>query len=270
MVEQMRDIIHDVSLAPIEAPREGLHRRSRRGARPAGRANALLKTLEEPPARRRCSSCWPTSSTRCSRRSRRAARSCASRPSRRRRRSRCSRERAGVGRGRGARGARGGGRRRAARARLPALAGAARDARRRARRAARTCRSWTARDVLRGGTRTLLATVKAPLDELKAAQEAELRERIEFLGRKAGSPKPIEDRHKRELTAREREGVGEVLNVAESWLRDCLTRPAGAASLSRTATRPTHGRGRARHRAAALARALRGRVARRGGASRIM
>jgi DNA polymerase-3 subunit delta' len=86
-----------------------------------------------------------------------------------------------------------------------------------------------AHDVMRSA-RTLLATVKAPLEELKALHSAELKERAEFLGVKA-STKPIEERQKRELTAREREGVNEVLNVAESWLRDCLTLSVAAGEL---------------------------------------
>ena len=68
--------------------------------------------------------------------------------------------------------------------------------------------------------RELLAAVKAPLEEVKAVQVTETEERSDFLGR--GASKSLDERHKRELTAREREGVGEVLNVAESWLRDCL------------------------------------------------
>jgi DNA polymerase-3 subunit delta' len=77
--------------------------------------------------------------------------------------------------------------------------------------------------------RELLAAVKAPLDEVKTAQAAELAERSEYLGR--GAVKQLEERQKRELTAREREGVAEVLNVAESWLRDCLVISQGVEDL---------------------------------------
>ncbi len=73
--------------------------------------------------------------------------------------------------------------------------------------------------------RELLVAVKAPLEEVKAVQSTEAAERSDFLGR--GASKALEERHKRELTAREREGVGEVLNVAESWLRDCLVLAQG-------------------------------------------
>lgn len=75
----------------------------------------------------------------------------------------------------------------------------------------------------------LLSAVKAPLEEVKAAQGAESAARADFLGR--GASKALEERHKRELTAREREGVGEVLNVAESWLRDCLVLSQGIDDL---------------------------------------
>lgn len=76
----------------------------------------------------------------------------------------------------------------------------------------------------------LLTAVKAPLDEVKTVQAAELAERSGFMGK--GSTRAVEERHKRELTAREREGVAEVLNVAESWLRDCLTLSQGVGDLA--------------------------------------
>jgi DNA polymerase-3 subunit delta' len=75
--------------------------------------------------------------------------------------------------------------------------------------------------------RTLLGAVKAPLDEVKSTQGDEIEEYRSLLGKKV-STKPLEDRHKRELTAREREGVGEILGVAQSWLRDCLAVSQGA------------------------------------------
>jgi DNA polymerase-3 subunit delta' len=75
----------------------------------------------------------------------------------------------------------------------------------------------------------LLTAVKAPLEDVKVAQAAQALERADFLGR--GGGKALEDRHKRELTAREREGIAEVLNVAESWLRDCLVLSQGVDEL---------------------------------------
>ena len=76
----------------------------------------------------------------------------------------------------------------------------------------------------------LLAAVKAPLAEVKTIQAAEVAERVEVFGR--SGTKALEERHKRELTAREREGIGEVLNVAESWLRDCLVVSQGVGDLA--------------------------------------
>lgn len=77
--------------------------------------------------------------------------------------------------------------------------------------------------------RRLLEAVKAPLEQVKSDQAAESAKQAEFLG-KSGT-KALEERHKRELTAREREGVAEVLNVAESWLRDCLVMSQGLPDL---------------------------------------
>jgi DNA polymerase-3 subunit delta' len=75
--------------------------------------------------------------------------------------------------------------------------------------------------------KSLMVAVRAPLDDLREAQEEELAQRKELLGPSGGSTKPIENKHKRELTAREREGLVEVLNVTESWLRDCLAMSRG-------------------------------------------
>lgn len=74
-------------------------------------------------------------------------------------------------------------------------------------------------DVLKA-SKDLLTLVNAPLEEVKIAQAAEVKEREEIFGKSKG--KALEIRHKRELTARERESVGEVLSITESWLRDCL------------------------------------------------
>jgi DNA polymerase-3 subunit delta' len=78
-------------------------------------------------------------------------------------------------------------------------------------------------------SRDILAAVKAPLEEIKLMQAEEVREREEFLGSSAN--KALQERHKRQLTAREREAVGEILNIAESWLRDCLVLSQGVGTL---------------------------------------
>jgi DNA polymerase-3 subunit delta' len=82
------------------------------------------------------------------------------------------------------------------------------------------------RDVL-VSARELLKAVRAPLEDVKVRQESEMRERVEFMGRQA-QVKDVEARNKRELTSRERESVGELMAVAESWLRDALASSVGA------------------------------------------
>ena len=77
--------------------------------------------------------------------------------------------------------------------------------------------------------RELLVDVRAPLDELKAAQSDEMVEAREYLAR--GAVSELEKRQKRQLTVREREGVIEILGVTESWLRDCLVMAKGLPEL---------------------------------------
>lgn len=74
-------------------------------------------------------------------------------------------------------------------------------------------------DVLKAA-RELLTAVRAPLEETKGAQADEAEAAREYLSK--GLTKRIEQRHKRELTAAERDGIAEILSVTESWLRDCL------------------------------------------------
>jgi DNA polymerase-3 subunit delta' len=86
------------------------------------------------------------------------------------------------------------------------------------------------RDVL-VSARDLLREVRAPLDELKERHVVELREREEFMGRQSRT-KEVEQRQKRELTARERQAVLEIVAVAESWFRDVLAVSAGAGGVA--------------------------------------
>jgi DNA polymerase-3 subunit delta' len=83
-------------------------------------------------------------------------------------------------------------------------------------------------DVL-SAARELLTEVRAPLDELKALHSDAMTEAREYLAR--GAVTELEKRQKRELTAREREGVIEILSVTESWLRDCLVLTKGLTEL---------------------------------------
>ena len=87
-----------------------------------------------------------------------------------------------------------------------------------------------AADVLAAATE-LLAAAKVPLEDVRESQEAESRSRADFLGKDAKN-KAVDDRNKRELTAREREGLLEVLLVVESWLRDCLVLSQGLPALA--------------------------------------
>ncbi|MBC7266841.1 MAG: DNA polymerase III subunit delta' [Coriobacteriia bacterium] len=82
--------------------------------------------------------------------------------------------------------------------------------------------------------RDLLAAVRAPLEDVKATQAAELAERREFFGKDA-SVKPLEERHKRELTAREREAIDLLLGAAASWIRDALVVGSGREDLAANA-----------------------------------
>lgn len=77
--------------------------------------------------------------------------------------------------------------------------------------------------------RDLLAEVRGPVEEAKNAQAAELEQAREFLSK--GAVSEVEKRQKRELTAREREGVAELMSVTSSWLRDCLVMARGASDL---------------------------------------
>lgn len=75
-------------------------------------------------------------------------------------------------------------------------------------------------DIL-AAAKELLAAVRAPLAEVKSTQQAVLDQNADYLSR--GALKQLEDRHKRELNARERSGIMEVLAAARSLLRDVLT-----------------------------------------------
>ena len=80
-------------------------------------------------------------------------------------------------------------------------------------------------DILRAAKEIVLA-VKAPLDEVKEVQQAVLDQNADYLSR--GALKQLEDRHKRELSARERSGMMEVLASARLLLRDVELRLLGA------------------------------------------
>lgn len=77
--------------------------------------------------------------------------------------------------------------------------------------------------------RTLVEKSKAPLDEVRAAQEAELAENADFLAKSA--IRQIEARNKRQLSAKTAEYLRQTTAVIGSWLRDVLAVCAGTPEL---------------------------------------
>jgi DNA polymerase III subunit delta' len=228
LVEQIRDdLTPDMWLAPVEAPAK-VYIIERADALGEAAASAFLKTLEEPPPKVTIilltddfDSLLPTIVSRCQ-----VVRFAAVPPARA---AALLAERTGVGED-------------DALAALAASAGvvpraleylrtpARREARERLLGVLRDLPVMDGRDVL-VSARDLLRAVRAPLDELKERQQVDLKERVEFMGRSAGSMKELELRNKREVTATEREGIGELLNVTESWLRDALATAEGAGQM---------------------------------------
>ena len=228
LVPQVREIIHDTNLAPIEGALKVYIVEDADAFNDAS-ANALLKTLEEPPEdvvivllAHSLDAMLPTIASRCQIvRFRRLPPDLAVH---------LLAEQTGADRDE-------------AMAALAAAGGVVTRARdfleSPLRRDARTLILRTLKDLVvmddldvLDAARELLTAVRAPLDDMKATQKTELVEREEFLGKSASKvTKDLEDRHKRELTAKEREGISEVLNVAESWLRDCLAISQGVGDL---------------------------------------
>ena len=103
------------------------------------------------------------------------------------------------------------------------------EARQQARRAALDCidrlPDADELDVLQGAKAAVLAA-KAPLADFKEAQQAVLDENAKLLSGPA--MRELEDRQKRELTARERSGIMEQLGAVRSLLRDALALAAGS------------------------------------------
>ena len=72
----------------------------------------------------------------------------------------------------------------------------------------------------------LMSAIHAPYAGLRAAQEAVLEQNADYFSR--GAIKQLEERNKRELSARERSGIMEALACARSLLRDVLLTCEGA------------------------------------------
>lgn len=90
-------------------------------------------------------------------------------------------------------------------------------------------------DIL-ASAKELMGAVKAPLAEVKSTQQAVLEQNEDYLTR--GALKQLEDRNKRELSARERSGIMEVLASARSLLRDVLLLQEGASETAVNADVP--------------------------------
>ena len=82
-----------------------------------------------------------------------------------------------------------------------------------------------AADVLKAA-KGVVEAVKAPLAEVKSTQQAVLDQNADYLSR--GALKQLEDRNRRELSARERAGVNEALASVRSLLRDALLAQTGS------------------------------------------
>ena len=70
--------------------------------------------------------------------------------------------------------------------------------------------------------RDLVVAAKAPLDDVRASQDEQAAQGADYLSSKA--MKLVEQRNKRALSAQERSGMMELLAAASSLLRDCLVR----------------------------------------------
>lgn len=215
LISQTRELLEDVGLAPIRAKRK-VYIIDRAEQMRANTANALLKTIEEPPSTvtfillgTSTDLILPTIVSRCQ---------CV--PFR----SMPLDESAGtVARATGADLAR-------CRMAIAVTGGPARaieflksaerqDARRQMLHAVDMLRRSDEADILLGA-RNLMAAIKAPLAEVKSTQQAVLDQNADYLSR--GALKQLEDRNKRELTARERSGIMEALASVRSLLRDVL------------------------------------------------
>ena len=75
----------------------------------------------------------------------------------------------------------------------------------------------------------LVSAAKAPLDEVRAKLEAEIAENADFLAKSA--IRQIEARNKRLITAKTLQSLHQLFCIAESWLRDVAAVCAGAPEL---------------------------------------
>lgn len=221
LVDQVRELIADAALAPMRAPSK-VYVLERAELLRGAPANALLKTLEEPPegvlfilCARTTASMLPTIVSRCQRVPFRVTSASAGVDAVRRAcvateaEARVALAVAGTP-GRAVEYLSSPARRQVRRLVVEALDALGRDD------------SW---DVLLAA-RQIVDAVAVPLADVRQAQEDALKETQDFLT--SAALKQVADANKRELTARERSGMMEALAAAESVLRDVLTRVEGA------------------------------------------
>ena len=217
LIAQTRDLLEDVALSPIRAKRK-VYIIDRAEQLRANTANALLKTLEEPPESvtfillgtssdvmlptivSRCQ-CVPFRPLSTDESTTAVARATGLPPAR------CRMAVAVAGS--------------PARA-VEFLKSADRQAARRAMvRAVDALAHADEADIL-ASAKELMGAIHAPLAEVKSTQQAVLEQNQDYLSR--GALKQLEDRNKRELNARERSGIIEALASVRSLLRDVLIR----------------------------------------------
>ena len=216
LVEQIREIVSDTSLAPIQATRK-VYILDRVDLLGTSAANAFLKTLEEPPddvviilLGRTRESVLPTIVSRCSVVPFRhipateAADILAQRTGASFEQARIAIEACGGSITRGIEFMKSNERLSFRRQVLDTLA------------RLDTSDSWD----LVSAASDLVVAAKAPLDSVRAAHEAELAENADFLAKSA--IRQIEARNKRELTARSLESFRQITAITASYLRDVL------------------------------------------------
>lgn len=217
LIAQTRDLLEDIALSPIRAKRK-VYIIDRAEQLRANTANALLKTLEEPPESvtfillgtssdvilptivSRCQ-CVPFRPLSTDESTTAVARATGLPPAR------CRMAVAVAGS--------------PARA-VEFLKSADRQAARRAMvRAVDALAHADEADIL-ASAKELMGAIHAPLAEVKSTQQAVLEQNQDYLSR--GALKQLEDRNKRELNARERSSIMEALASVRSLLRDVLIR----------------------------------------------
>ena len=221
LIAQVRDLLEDVALSPIRAPRK-VYIIDRAEQLRANTANALLKTLEEPPTHTvfillgtstdvmlptivsRCQ-CVPFRMLSTEESTTAVAHATGLAPAR------CRMAVAVAGSPSRA---------------IEFLKSAERqEARRQMLRAVDALPRADEADILLAA-KDLMGAIRAPLADVKSTQQAVLEQNADYLSR--GALKQLEDRNKRELSARERSGIMEALASVRVLLRDVLMSLEGA------------------------------------------